>query len=192
MNREECYQLGKITKPHSFKGEVVLWLNVDEPKSYEGLESIWVEELENGRLVPYFIEEMRRHSDRYVVQLEGVTTEEAAKRLAGSSVWYPLEALEDLDDKHFYFHEVAGWKVYDSTTSSLVGEAVMVLDHGPYPLLQVDREGLECLIPLPAHVSIRVDRKAGALYVALPVGLMEIYLNPGTQEDEEGEEDLGY
>ena len=34
MNQDQRFLLGKITKPFSFKGEVVLWMDVDDSSAY--------------------------------------------------------------------------------------------------------------------------------------------------------------
>ena len=52
MNKEECYNLGRITKAWGYKGQVVLFLDVDTPEDYLELDSAFVEV--KGKLVPYF------------------------------------------------------------------------------------------------------------------------------------------
>lgn len=37
MTKENCFELGKITKTHGVRGELVLWLDVDFPEDYEDL-----------------------------------------------------------------------------------------------------------------------------------------------------------
>ena len=58
MRKEDCYYLGKITKTHGFKGNLILHLDTDEPELYENLESVFIER--DGMLVPFFFEFAQR------------------------------------------------------------------------------------------------------------------------------------
>ena len=181
ITKNDCFNLGVLTKPHGLDGEMLLFIDADHPEHYRNLDGFFVER--GDRLVPYFVESMRPHGKRFVVQLEGVT-HETALQLAGLKTYLPLDQLPVLDDRTFYFHEVMGWSCVDAETGTSLGQVETVRDDGPYPLLVTKTEtGAECIVPLPDHIQVQVDREAMRLTVELPPGLLELYL--GGDEDED-------
>ena len=185
MNTSDCFVLGKLTKPHGYKGAMVLFIDADEPDAYREIEAIWVEV--GDRLVPHFVDAMRPHNtaDKFVVELEGIDSEAKAKAIAGCTAYLPSALLPKLDGNSFYLHEVTGWKVTDSDGSP-VGTIRKVLDYAMYPILEVysDEHDKEVLIPLPGQIHIEVQRPEETLKIDLPEGLLETYLGPdATNED---------
>ena len=188
MTQDNCFLLGKITKPHSFKGEVVLWMDVDDSAPYEGVDTLWLPQ--QSALVPYAVESLRRNKDRFVVRLSDVNTEAAAKQLSGKDVWLPLTEMAPMEDGKFYFHEVQGWTAVDRSTGDAVATIVHVVDQGAYPMLEVEFDnGNQGFIPLPDHVQVDVKREEQKLVLDLPEGLLDVYLsNDDEKDDEEGDE----
>ena len=182
MNKQDCFLLGKFTKPFRYSGEIVLWMDVDDKKPYADVKVVWVEDKKH--LVPYMIEKLKSHKDRYVAKVTGLETEEAARALCGKDVYLPISDLPDLDDSKFYFHEVPGWTAVNMNTDEEVGTIVQVLDHGPYPLLEVDLSGTEVIIPLPKNFKIKVNRAEEKLLIEIPEGLVEVYQNPGENDED--------
>jgi len=189
MTQDNCFLLGKITKPYSFKGEVVLWMDVDDSEHYEGVDTLWLPQ--QGILVPYAVESLRRNKDRFVVRLADVNTEAAAKQLSGKDVWLPLAEMAPMEDGKFYFHEVQGWTAIDRSTGEAVATIVHVVDQGAYPMLEVEFDnGNQGFIPLPDHVKVDVKREERKLVLDLPEGLLDVYLS--NDGDKEVEEDDGF
>ncbi len=181
MNQDQCFLLGKITKPFSFKGEVVLWMDVDDKAAYMDVTTLWIPQ--QSILVPYAVESIKVNKDRFVVRLSDVNTEDQAKGLAGKDVWLPLSDMAPLSEGKFYFHEVQGWTAVDRASDEAVGTILHVVDQGAYPMLEVDfGEGNTGFIPLPEHVTIDVKRDAQTLVLDLPDGLLDVYLGKDDPE----------
>ncbi len=191
MNIEDCFLLGKITKPHGYKGDVILYIDADQPQYYADIDCIYLEI--QGRLVPHFLDSVKAHSSAHklIVQLEGVESEAASRALGGANVFLPIKMLPKLDNREFYLHEVQGWTAVNADSGQLIGTIGKVLDYAMYPILEVQCEGKEVLIPLPSEIKINVDRDARRLSVSIPDGLLDVYLGETSEESDhfwDGEE----
>ena len=174
MRKEDCFYLGKIAKKFSFKGEVLIYLDTDEPELYENLESMFVEC--GKHLVPFFIENSSLHKNDFLrVRFEDVKDEEEADALLGNHVYLPLKMLPKLSGNKFYFHEVIGFKVEDKRFG-FVGEIQSINDSSAQPLFEVLNGDVEILIPMIDHFLVKIDRENKKVMMDLPEGLIEMYL----------------
>ncbi|WP_438977519.1 ribosome maturation factor RimM [Polaribacter sp.] len=174
MRKEDCFYLGKIVRKHSFKGEVVIKLDTDEPELYKNMESVYVE-LGNN-LVPFFIDKSSLHKGNQLrVQFEDVYSEEEADYILKSDVYLPLTLLPKLEGDKFYYHEVIGFSVFDSNFGE-VGTIIHINDKAAQPLFEIDREGKTIFIPMIDDFIKKVDRKNNHIQVETPTGLIELYL----------------
>lgn len=172
MTQEECYQLGKITKPFGYKGQMVFFLDVDTPEDYEGLDAVFVEV--KGALIPYFIKEMNINGNKAVVTFEDLKAEEA-QALTGCCLFLPLAMLPKLDGNRFYYHEVIGWRVVDAEKGD-IGTIASVVDYPAQALFQIMKNDKEILIPIIDEVIKKVDRTEKTIYIEAPNGLIDLYL----------------
>ncbi len=174
MRKEECFYLGKIAKKFSFKGEVLIYLDTDEPEEYQNMESVFVEI--NKNLVPYFIENSSIHKNDFLrVQFEDVKNEEEADYLVGCEVFLPLGLLPTLEGNKFYYHEVIGFEIEDKTLG-IFGKIVSVNDTAAQPLFEVLNGNVEMLIPMIDEFLVKIDRDNKIVLMNLPTGLIEMYL----------------
>jgi 16S rRNA processing protein RimM len=93
----------------------------------------------------------------------------------------PLDTLPKLDDTEFYFHEIEGFAVIDAVKGP-IGKVIEVVDLTNNPLISIDFEGIEILIPKQAQFIQRVDRETQTIYISAPEGLLDMYL--GTEDEE--------
>lgn len=176
MRKEDCFYLGKVVSKFSFKGEVLVKLDTDEPELYENLESVFVDF--RNKLIPFFIAQSSlQKSDLLRIRFEDVESEEEADRLIGSSLFLPLSMLPKLTGKRFYYHEIIGFQVVDTQLGSL-GQVESVNDQTPQTLLEVKTaDGKEILIPINDEIIREVNRIEKILRVTTPEGLVSLYLN---------------
>ena len=174
MQKKDCFYLGKIVKKYSFKGEVLVKLDTDEPELYENIEALFVD-LRNN-LVPFFIESSQLHKSELLrIKFEEVDTEEDADSILKCDVYLPLQFLPKLDDDQFYFHEIIGYTVEDLNFGT-VGIVKSINDSTSQALFEIDRDGIEILIPLNDAFIKKVDKKKKLIIVETPEGLIDLYL----------------
>ncbi|TYB69409.1 16S rRNA processing protein RimM [Bizionia gelidisalsuginis] len=174
MNKKDCFFLGKIVKKYSFKGELLAKLDTDQPELYENLDSIFVDL--RGNLVPFFIESSQLHKSELLrIKFEEVDTEADADSLMKSDLYLPLDFLPELADDKFYFHEIIGFTVED-TNFGHVGTITGVNDSTGQSLFEIDREGIEILIPMNDAFIEKVDKPNKTIIVDTPEGLIDLFL----------------
>ncbi|CAL2104669.1 Ribosome maturation factor RimM [Tenacibaculum sp. 190130A14a] len=174
MRIEDCFYLGKIVKKHSFKGEVVIKLDTDEPELYRNMESVFVG-LGNN-LVPFFIEKSSLSKGTMLrVKFEDVSSEEDADAIMRAGIYLPLSLLPKLTGNKFYYHEVIGFKIIDASFGE-VGVIKNINDTSAQPLFEIEREEKEIFIPMIDDFIKKVDRANQIIEVATPEGLIDLYL----------------
>ena len=174
MRKEDCFYLGKIAKKFSFKGEVLIYLDTDEPELYEDMESVFVEF--NKNLVPFFIENSNLHKGDFLrVKFEDVDSEEDADEIMGCEIYLPLNMLPKLTGNKFYFHEVIGFEIEDQRLG-VFGKIVSINDTSAQPLFEVINGTVEILGPMIDQFLVKIDRENKKVIMNLPEGLVEMYL----------------
>lgn len=174
MRKEECFYLGKIVSKFSFKGEVLVKLDTDEPELYENMESVFVS-LGNN-LVPFFIEHCRLHKSTLLrIDFEDVKDESDADRILGAELYLPLSMLPKLTGDKFYYHEVIGFTLVDQVHGD-IGVIQSINDSSSQELFEAKKDGKEILVPISDEIIQRVDRKTKTIHVKTPEGLVDLYL----------------
>lgn len=174
MKKEDCFYLGKIVRKYSFKGELLIKLDTDQPELYANLDAIFLNV--RNTLIPFFIESSQLHkSDLLRVQFEDVTTEADADSLMKSDAYLPLELLPKLKGNKFYFHEVIGFTMEDKNYGN-VGIISGINDSTAQALFEVENDGNEILIPMNDKFILKVDRDNKTILVETPEGLIDLYL----------------
>ncbi len=172
MKKEDCFYLGKIVKKYSFKGEVVLKMDTDEPGIYENLDAVFLDL--GDKLLPFFIESsLLRKGNQLRIRFEDIHTEADADTILKKDVYLPLDLLPKLMGDQFYFHEIIGFTLED-TNFGIVGKIISINDKTAQDLFVVERDGNEILIPMIDDFIKKIDRKNKKVIVETPKGLIEM------------------
>ena len=174
MRKEDCFYLGRISRKHSFKGEVVISLDTDEPELYQNMESVFVA-LGNA-LIPFFIEQsLQQKGNKLRVKFEDINTQLEAEDILNTSVYLPLKFLPKLTGNKFYYHEIIDFKIVDVNYGAF-GIIESINDTSAQVLLEIKNGDIEILFPLIDAFIKKVDRVNKEFIVEAPDGLIEMYL----------------
>ena len=175
MNREDCYILGKVTKPQGYQGKVHCFLDTDQPERYSNLESVLLEI--QHELVPFFVEQISiNNTNKAVIKFEGVDTEADARAIVNASLFLPLDLLPPLEGNQFYFHEILGYAVEDQNKNA-IGSVQQVLDGNQNALLEIAVGEQTVLVPITDSFIGSLDRKNRVLTINLPPDYLETFLS---------------
>ncbi|GIJ95334.1 ribosome maturation factor RimM [Capnocytophaga stomatis] len=175
MTLKDCFYVGTIVSKFSFKGEVLVKLDSDDPELYENLESVFI--ALGNNLVPFFVEKCSLHkSDLLRIKFEDIENESDADTLLKHKLYLPLSFLPKLTGNKFYYHEIIGFTMED-VEYGYVGKIIGVNDSTSQALFEVENNDKEILIPMNDEFIEKVDRENKKIIVKTPEGLIDLYLD---------------
>lgn len=182
MKKEDCYYFGYITKPIGYDGTFAVKADTDNLSRYNSLKSLFIDL--NGTLTPFFIElSQPRNKEVIWLKADGFNSVDDIQNLIGKEVYLPLNMLPELKGNKFYYHEIVGFTVVDETHGDIgIIKDVIELPH--QTILQVMQAYTEILIPLNENTLKELSRENKTLFVTTHEGLIEIYLNKNTSDEE--------
>ena len=172
MKKQDCYYLGKIVSKFSFKGEILLKLDVDRNSSLK-FKSIFIEI--DKILVPFSILKMSLHKTSLLkIKFEGIDNEKLADNLLKKEAFLPLKDLPKLEGQKFYYHEITGFKAEDLKYGK-IGIIEGVNDQTSQPLVLVKGiDNNQIMIPLVDDFLVEILRDKKKIIFNLPEGLINL------------------
>ncbi len=172
MQKEDCFYLGKIVKKYSFKGEVILKLDTDQPELYQNMDTVFLDF--KNKLIPFFIEKsLLQKGNQLRVQFEDMYSEADADTILKTDVYLPSSILPKLTGNKFYYHEVIGFTLED-VNFGIVGEITSINDSTAQALFVIEKDDTEILVPMIDDFIQKIDRKNKKVIVETPEGLIEM------------------
>jgi 16S rRNA processing protein RimM len=173
MKIEDCFYLGKIGKPKSFKGETTLIYDVDEINFLSEIDIWYI--LINKRLIPYNVETLYpKNNKTLVVKFKGIHDDRNVDLLKNKEVYLPISCLPKLENGEVYLHELINCEVIDDSLGN-IGKIIGVNDQTLQRLLIVKQGKKEILIPYIVQFVYEKDTTNKIVKTKLPEGFMEIF-----------------
>ncbi len=157
--------MGRLLAPFGIKGWVRLKPFTAAPETLLGHRTWWLAPADGkDQWTQYRVAEAQIHGTAIIAAIEGVATREAAQALRGFVAGVPRAALPKAAPDEHYWSDLVGLVVVNRAGRTL-GRVAGLLDTGAHPVLRVDGEGGERLIPMvPAYVDA-IEPSAGRIVV---------------------------
>lgn len=172
IKREDVYNIGKITKSHALKGEVVFNFTDD---IFDRAESEYLICEIDGILVPFFMEEYRFRSDTSaLVKFEGIDSAEATYRLLGANVYFEKSKAIESGEEDMSLRFFIGFRMTDENGKD-IGIVTDVDDQTQNWLFIVEnKNGDEIMVPAHEEFISEIDSENKIMKMVLPEGLTEL------------------
>ncbi len=170
LDPNNLFLVGKILKPHSYKGQVKVDFRFDPYNFSE--ESVIVDVY--GWLVPFFIDYSKTNLEALVpiVKFFLVDTEEQALEIAHRNIYLPFEQAKKYLDVDSIFYLI-GYKMIDKES----GKELKIVDYQDIKknptVIVADEHQNTWVVPVNAADVESIDHKNKSVEVRLPKGLIE-------------------
>ena len=174
IRKEDVYKIGRLGKPHGVKGEISFQFSDDV---FDRVDADYLIIEVDGILVPFFIEEYRFRSDETaLLKLEDIDTQEAARELTNSDVYFERRLSDDGGEPTMA--AIIGYRLVSDADSHEIGTVTGIDDSTANILLEVSgsgtHDGSPILIPAAEEFIIGIDNENREIRMALPEGLLDL------------------
>lgn len=172
MELKDCFYLGKIGRPRSFRGEVNFIFDNDTPQLYVNMKELLV--LVGKKLVPYKVDHISlKNNGQGIIKFKGFNSKEDVDRIKNFEVYLSNEHLPELAEEDYYIHDLVGCTVIDEQIGE-IGIVREVNTQTAQRLLMIGEEHDETIVPLIDQFVIKVDKTAKTIQTNLPEGLIDL------------------
>ena len=169
IREEDVYKIGVIGKTHGVKGE--LSIHVDDDV-FDRVDADYLVLRLDGIFVPFFMEEYRFRSEEVVLmKFVGVDTQERARELTGTEVFFPRHLAESEEETEMSMAQIVGFSIVNDADGKEVGRVENIDDSTVNTLFELDN-GI--LIPATDDMVTEIDMEKRIVRMLLPEGLLDL------------------
>jgi 16S rRNA processing protein RimM len=172
LRKEDLSRIGFVNKSSGFKGNLSCIIEIARPEKILNRKFLFI--LLEGLPVPFAIENMELNGSELIVKFEDIDSEQQAKKLSRKEIYADKQRQKKKNDL-LSWKDLAGFVVVDENH----GEAGLIEDVMEYPMQMIAKCRLndkEFMFPLNEDIVIDIDEEGKIVYVDLPDGLLDLYM----------------
>ena len=167
IRKEDVYKIGKLGKTHGIKGEISMQVDDDV---FDRVDADYLVLELDGIMVPFFMEEYRFKTDETaLIKFEGIDTQERARELTGTEVFFPRELAESDDSDELSYAQLVGYTVVNANTGKEVGK-IEYVDEQTINIMFELEDGT--LLPASEELITDIDTTKKEITLNIPEGLL--------------------
>jgi 16S rRNA processing protein rimM len=169
---EDFYRIGRLGKPHGVKGEITFFFDDDV---FDRTDTDYLMIKTDGLLVPFFLEEYRfKGSQTALLQFCDIHTQEQARQLTGSEVFFP-RALSEEKAGFLTWTAMVGYDIVEVESGKNIGSILSIDDTTLNLLFEVHTEsGHDLFLPASEDLVVGIDTKKRRVTMRLPEGILDL------------------
>lgn len=173
MKPKEDLTIAILRKTQGRVGELAAEILTDFRERFEKARQVRLVQ-PDGRSDFFDIERFWFHKNRVVLKFSGVDTLGEAQALVGCEVRIPRSEAVELPKGHHFRFELVGCLVVDDESGRGLGRVKEFLEYRGSPLLAVEADQGEWLLPFAASMCSSIDVQRREIRVRLPEGLEDL------------------
>lgn len=169
IRESDVYRIGKIGKTHGVSGELSVQIDDDV---FDRVDAEYLVLKIDGIMVPFFMEEYRFKSDEVaLIKFEGINTQERARELTGTEVFFPRDLAESAEDEELSYAALKGYMLVNAADGRDVG-IIDFIDEQTINIMFELEDGR--LIPASEELIVEIDVEKRCVIMDIPEGILEL------------------
>jgi 16S rRNA processing protein RimM len=172
VSSEKLLLIGKVIKPHGFKGLLRVWSYARTIDSFLHSGTVFFKQ-DNQEPVELPVLDVKPHKNIFLMRVEGIDTFEKADNLRGADILLEKDHLTRNSDDEYYWFELINLKVY-LDTGKYLGIIKEIIPTGSNDVYVVKQNDSEFLIPAIYEVVKKIDLDKGEMIISAMDGLLDL------------------
>ena len=172
VSSEKLLLVGKVIKPHGFKGLIRVWSYARTIDSFRHSGTVFFKQ-EHQEPIEYAVLDVNPHKNIFLMRVEGIDTFEKADSFKGADILIKKDLLTRNSDDDYYWFELIDLKVY-LDTGKYLGIIKEIIPTGSNDVYVVKQNDSEFLIPAIYDVVKKIDLDKGEMIITAMDGLLDL------------------